>query len=276
HREELSLEVDVDLRVELRFAHIRNLGGPEDTRVEEQQIERSEFLPHPSDEIVDVRDRAAVGAEDEHVVRQLGASGCHGVGVSSGYGDPIAALVQESGGRPADAGGSAGDQCGGHVRSLRHGAPLQAEAPPFGYCTLKRRALRFSASGSTMTATTTAVRADARRNRNRLISVAAEAFAAEGAVSLDAIAKRAGVGIGTLYRHFPTKEDLVEEVYRDEVRTLRDDATALLAVETPTHALRLWMLRFSEWARERRGVCEALVAMSATGRFGSGPVCDEV
>lgn len=127
-----------------------------------------------------------------------------------------------------------------------------------------------------MTATTTAVRADARRNRERLISVAAEAFAAEGAVSLDAIAKRAGVGIGTLYRHFPTKEDLVEEVYRDEVRTLRDDATALLAVETPTHALRLWMLRFSEWARERRGVCEALVAMSATGRFGSGPVCDEV
>jgi AcrR family transcriptional regulator len=85
-----------------------------------------------------------------------------------------------------------------------------------------------------MTATTTAVRADARRNRERLISVAAEAFAAEGAVSLDAIAKRAGVGIGTLYRHFPTKEDLVEEVYRDEVRTLRDDATALLAVAPST------------------------------------------
>ncbi|HTN55302.1 MAG TPA: helix-turn-helix domain-containing protein, partial [Microbacterium sp.] len=72
-----------------------------------------------------------------------------------------------------------------------------------------------------MTATTPAVRADARRNRDRLLSVAAEAFAAERTVSLDAIARRAGVGIGTLYRHFPTKEDLVEEVYRDEVRTLR-------------------------------------------------------
>lgn len=127
-----------------------------------------------------------------------------------------------------------------------------------------------------MTTTTTAVRADARRNRERLISVAADAFAAEQTVSLDAIAKRAGVGIGTLYRHFPTKEDLVEEVYRDEVRTLREDATLLLAAEPPARALLKWMLRFSEWARERRGVCEALVAMSATGRFGSGPVCDEV
>jgi len=127
-----------------------------------------------------------------------------------------------------------------------------------------------------MSTTTPAVRADARRNRDRLLSVAAEAFAAERTVSLDAIARRAGVGIGTLYRHFPTKEDLVEEVYRDEVRTLRDDATTLLASEPPAHALLQWMLRFSEWARDRRGVCEALVAMSATGRFGSGPVCDEV
>ncbi len=127
-----------------------------------------------------------------------------------------------------------------------------------------------------MTATPPVLRADARRNRDRLLSEAADAFTAEKTVSLDAIAKRAGVGIGTLYRHFPTKEDLVEEVYRDQVRTLRDDATALLAAEPPARALLAWMLRFAEWARERRGVCEALVAMSATGRFGSGPVCDEV
>ncbi|MEV0949011.1 helix-turn-helix domain-containing protein [Promicromonospora sp. NPDC050249] len=127
-----------------------------------------------------------------------------------------------------------------------------------------------------MTSQGTALRADAQRNRERLIATAAEAFASGQAVSLDAIARRAGVGSGTLYRHFPTREDLVEEVYRDQVRTLRDDALVLLAEERPVRALHAWMLRFAEWAGERRGICEALVAMSATGRFGTGPVCDEV
>ncbi len=95
-------------------------------------------------------------------------------------------------------------------------------------------------------------------------------------MSLDAIARRAGVGNATLYRHFPTREDLVEEVYRDQIRPLRDDARALLAAEPPARALHAWMLRFAEWSSERRGICEALVAMSASGRFGTGPVCDEV
>ena len=121
-----------------------------------------------------------------------------------------------------------------------------------------------------------ALRADAQRNREKLIATATKAFASGRAVSLDAIARQAGVGNATLYRHFPTREDLVEELYRDQIRPLREDARALLAAEPPAQALHAWMLRFADWAGERRGICEALVAMSASGRFGTGPVCDEV
>lgn len=127
-----------------------------------------------------------------------------------------------------------------------------------------------------MTAAQPVLRADARRNRENLITAATETFATGETVSLDAIARRAGVGVGTLYRHFPTREDLVEEVYRDQVRPLHDDAVALLAAHAPAAALHTWMLRFADWATERRGICDALVAMSASGRFGDGPVCDEV
>lgn len=127
-----------------------------------------------------------------------------------------------------------------------------------------------------MTPPRSTLRADARRNREQLIVTATEAFASGEAISLDAIARRAGVGSGTLYRHFPTREDLVEEVYREQIRPLRDDALALLANERPARALHAWMRRFAEWAAERRGICEALVAMSASGRFGTGPVCDQV
>ncbi|MFE9951573.1 TetR/AcrR family transcriptional regulator [Streptomyces sp. NPDC005531] len=105
---------------------------------------------------------------------------------------------------------------------------------------------------------------------------AVEAFASGRAISLDAIAKRAGVGNATLYRHFPTREDLVEEVYRDQIRPLRENARTRLATESPAQALHAWMLRLADWAGERRGICEALIAMSASGRFGTGPVCDEV
>lgn len=120
------------------------------------------------------------------------------------------------------------------------------------------------------------LRADAQRNRAHLIETAVEAFASGRAVSLDAIARRAGVGSGTLYRHFPTREDLVEEVYRDQMRPLREAAVSLLADHAPPRALHLWMLTFAQWVADRRGVGEALVAMSSSGRFGDGPVCDEV
>jgi AcrR family transcriptional regulator len=127
-----------------------------------------------------------------------------------------------------------------------------------------------------MATSRTSLRADAQRNRDHLIATAVEVFATGRPISLDAIARRAGVGSGTLYRHFPTREDLVEEVYRDQLRPLRDAAVALSSSEEPPRALHLWMLEFAEWAGARRGIGEALVAMSASGRFGDGPVCDEV
>lgn len=104
-----------------------------------------------------------------------------------------------------------------------------------------------------MTPRRSTLRADAQRNREHLLATAAEAFASGQAISLDAIAKRAGVGSGTLYRHFPTREDLVEEVYRDQIRPLRDDARALLETQPPAQALHTWMHRFAEWTSERRG-----------------------
>ncbi|MET0426527.1 MAG: TetR/AcrR family transcriptional regulator [Actinoplanes sp.] len=128
-----------------------------------------------------------------------------------------------------------------------------------------------------MTAQPAARRADARRNREHLVATAAEVFASgQKTISLDAIAKRAGIGSATLYRHFPTREDLVEEVYRDQIRPLREAATALLTDGPTANALLTWMKYFAAWASERRGISEALVAMSSTGRFGTGPVCDEV
>ena len=120
-------------------------------------------------------------------------------------------------------------------------------------------------------------RADALRNREQLIATATEVFTSgQKSISLDAIAKRAGIGSATLYRHFPTREDLVEEVYRDQIRPLREAATALLVDEAPAQALLSWMKFFATWASDRRGISEALVAMSSSGRFGTGPVCDEV
>ncbi|MFF1445614.1 TetR/AcrR family transcriptional regulator [Streptomyces sp. NPDC058295] len=82
------------------------------------------------------------------------------------------------------------------------------------------------------------LRADARRNRDRLLEVARRAFAAEGvSVPLDEIARRAGVGPGTLYRHFPTKESLLEAVVRERLRRLVDRAQALRHGEDPAAAL---------------------------------------
>src|SRR5579859_2177269 len=87
-------------------------------------------------------------------------------------------------------------------------------------------------------------RADAVRNRDLLIAAAAEAFAARGAdVSLEDIARGAGVGIGTLYRHFPTRDALVEAVYRHEVERLSDAAPKLLEKMPADAALEKWLHR---------------------------------
>lgn len=122
-----------------------------------------------------------------------------------------------------------------------------------------------------------ALRADARRNRELLVRTAAAILASgQSSFSLDSVARSAGLGSGTLYRHFPTREDLVEEVYRHEVTPLRAVAEDLVSTRSPADALRGWLGEFVTWAVEKQGVCEALVAMSASGRFGTGPVCDQV
>jgi AcrR family transcriptional regulator len=109
------------------------------------------------------------------------------------------------------------------------------------------------------------LRADAQRNRDRLLEVAAHAFAAGGDVTLEAIAREAGVGIGTLYRHFPTREALVEAAYRNELARLCDAAAELLAANAPEQALRLWMDRFVDYTTTKRGMKDALRAVVASG-----------
>jgi AcrR family transcriptional regulator len=109
-------------------------------------------------------------------------------------------------------------------------------------------------------------RGDARRNRERLLVAATEAFRdADEQVSLEAVAKRAGVGIGTLYRHFPTREDLVAAVYLSELDRLVASGAELLAAEPPDRALRAWMDRFVDWVAGKQGMVETLRAMFAGG-----------
>ncbi|MGM4891866.1 TetR/AcrR family transcriptional regulator [Tardiphaga sp. 839_C3_N1_4] len=88
-------------------------------------------------------------------------------------------------------------------------------------------------------------RIDAQRNRQRLLETAKATFAEKGeAAGLEEIARLAGVGIGTLYRHFPTRDALVEAVYRDETQRLAEAAAELAATHPPVEALRAWMRIF--------------------------------
>jgi AcrR family transcriptional regulator len=110
------------------------------------------------------------------------------------------------------------------------------------------------------------LRADARRNRDRLLSAAVRAFSQDGAdVTLDAIAKDAGVGIGTLYRHFPTREALIEAAYRSELARLCDAVPGLLLDLRPDEATRAWMDRYIEYMTTKRGMADALRAVIASG-----------
>lgn len=102
-------------------------------------------------------------------------------------------------------------------------------------------------------------RADARRNRDKLLSAATEAFAAEGQdVALESIAARAGVGIGTLYRHFPNRDALVVAAYQHEVDALCAAARELLATQPPEQALRTWAERFADYVATKRAMGSAL------------------
>jgi AcrR family transcriptional regulator len=108
-------------------------------------------------------------------------------------------------------------------------------------------------------------RADAVRNRDLLLTAAAAAFAARGAeVSLEDIARSAGVGIGTLYRHFPTRESLVEAVYRHEIDVLCARADELLEILPPDRALAEWMQLFVQHVATKRGMLSLLKPLLST------------
>ncbi len=102
-------------------------------------------------------------------------------------------------------------------------------------------------------------RADAVRNRERVLEAAKAVFSAGGPdASLDAVAKRAGVGIGTLYRHFPTREALFEAVYRREVQQLSELAEALKSEADTVGALRRWLRSNVEFVATKKGMLAAL------------------
>jgi AcrR family transcriptional regulator len=105
------------------------------------------------------------------------------------------------------------------------------------------------------------LRADAARNRARVLEVAYETFAAEGlAVPIDEIARRAGVGAGTVYRHFPTKEALFEAVFTDRVRRIVDDGRALLDSEGPSEALFRFLRQMVRTGKADHGLFDALAS----------------
>ena len=102
-------------------------------------------------------------------------------------------------------------------------------------------------------------RADALRNYEHIVETAREAFAERGPeVSLNAIAQRAGIGAGTLYRHFPTREALIEAVYRSDIAALTDRAAELAAAHDPLAALESWVREQLVPAQQRPGIATTL------------------
>ncbi|MGP3945007.1 MULTISPECIES: TetR/AcrR family transcriptional regulator [Streptomyces] len=110
------------------------------------------------------------------------------------------------------------------------------------------------------------LRADAQRNREKILSAAVRVFAEEGLdAHLERIAKEAGVGTGTLYRNFPTRELLIEAAYRNELARLCDAAPELLAALPPREAMRAWLGRFMDYANAKLGMADALRGVVASG-----------
>jgi AcrR family transcriptional regulator len=113
-----------------------------------------------------------------------------------------------------------------------------------------------------------APRADATRNREQLLAVATRVFvAADTEPSMRAIAREAGVGIATLYRHFPTREALVDAVYRDQVVRLTTGARELAGQLPPSTAMRRWMDLFGDWIATKNGMLDTLLAMIESGEI---------
>jgi AcrR family transcriptional regulator len=110
------------------------------------------------------------------------------------------------------------------------------------------------------------LRADAQRNRDKILAAAVRVFTEEGLdAHFERIAREAGVGTGTLYRNFATREALIEAAYRNEVARLCDAVPGLLATMPPREALRAWMGRFIDYATAKLGMADALRAVVASG-----------
>ncbi|MFB6559875.1 TetR/AcrR family transcriptional regulator [Streptomyces sp. NPDC056400] len=110
------------------------------------------------------------------------------------------------------------------------------------------------------------LRADAQRNRDKILAAAVRVFTEQGLEAhFERIAKEAGVGTGTLYRNFPTREALIEAAYRNEVARLCDSVPALLETLPPYEALRAWTRRFIDYATAKMGMADAMRAVLAAG-----------
>ncbi|KPI16998.1 regulatory protein TetR [Actinobacteria bacterium OK074] len=110
------------------------------------------------------------------------------------------------------------------------------------------------------------LRADAQRNRDKILAAAVRVFTEDGLdAHFERIAREAGVGTGTLYRNFPTREALIEAAHRNEVVQLCDAVPGLLAALEPREALRVWMGRFIDYATAKTGLADALRAVVASG-----------
>src|SRR5439155_355024 len=110
-------------------------------------------------------------------------------------------------------------------------------------------------------------RKDALSKRERILAAAREAFAASGSASLSAIARQAGVGIGTLYRHFPSREALIVELYRHDIQHLIDLAPALAASRPPLEALRLWFGEVARYGQLKYGAAEVIHAATSDEEY---------
>jgi AcrR family transcriptional regulator len=119
-------------------------------------------------------------------------------------------------------------------------------------------------------------RSDAVRNRDAILAAARDALTESADVSLNAIAKRANVANATLYRHFPTREQLILAVYRQEVRHLVDAADELLEERDPADALEAWVTRLARYAMTKQGLASALQTATGPGTESVPDVYDPI
>ncbi|MFJ9412979.1 TetR/AcrR family transcriptional regulator [Streptomyces sp. NPDC101227] len=124
------------------------------------------------------------------------------------------------------------------------------------------------------------LRSDAQRNRERILEVALAELTDSADAPLSTIARKAGVGQGTFYRHFPNRESLVLEVYCHEVRQVSDAAAQLLETRAPDRALREWMDRLARYAMAKAGLADAMrkatITHGSLAKWGRGPLTSAV